>query len=37
MTLTELIKEDKETAEIHNNLLLNITLVQNYLKKLWGK
>tara|TARA_R100001377_G_C3160059_1_gene99382 strand:- start:145 stop:813 length:669 start_codon:yes stop_codon:yes gene_type:complete len=37
MTLTKLMKEDTATAEVYNNLLLNNTLVQNYLKKLWGK
>mgnify|MGYP003648315371 FL=1 len=37
MILTQLIKEDDKTAKIHNDLLLNNTLVQNYLKKLWGK
>ena len=37
MILTQLMKKDDGTAKIHNNLLLNITLVQNYLKKLWGK
>ena len=37
VTLTRLIKEDGATAEVHNDLLLNNTLVQNYLKKLWGK
>jgi len=35
--LTELIKKDYRSAEVHNDLLLNNTLVQNYLKKLWGK
>ncbi len=35
--LTQLIKKDDGTAKIHNDLLLNNTLVQNYLKKLWGK
>ena len=30
-------KKDNETAKVHNDLLLNNTLVQNYLKKLWGK
>ena len=33
----ELMKKDDGTAKIHNDLLLNNTLVQNYLKKLWGK
>jgi PKHD-type hydroxylase len=37
MTLTKLMKEDDATAEVYNELLLNNTLVQNYLKKLWGK
>jgi len=37
MTLTKLMKEDDTTAEVYNELLLNNTLVQNYLKKLWGK
>ena len=37
MTLTRLMKEDGATAEVYNELLLNNTLVQNYLKKLWGK
>ena len=37
MTLTKLMKEDDDTAEVYNELLLNNTLVQNYLKKLWGK
>jgi len=37
MTLTKLMKEDTATAEVYNELLLNNTLVQNYLKKLWGK
>jgi len=31
------MKEDDATAEVYNELLLNNTLVQNYLKKLWGK
>ena len=35
--LTQLMKKDDGTAKIHNDLLLNNTLVQNYLKKLWGK
>ena len=35
--LTQLIKKDYRSAEVHNDLLLNNTLVQNYLKKLWGK
>ena len=37
MILTQLMKKDDGTAKIHNDLLLNNTLVQNYLKKLWGK
>ena len=37
MILTQLMKKDNETAKVHNDLLLNNTLVQKYLKKLWGK
>ena len=37
MTLTQLMKKDDETAKVYNDLLLNNTLVQNYLKKLWGR
>ena len=37
MTLTQLMKKDDETSKTYNDLLLNNTLVQNYLKKLWGK
>jgi hypothetical protein len=31
------MKKDDETSKTYNDLLLNNTLVQNYLKKLWGK
>ena len=40
MVLTQLMKEDTKIVQLsktYNDLLLNNTLVQNYLKKLWGK
>ena len=35
--LTQLMKKGDESAKVYNDLLLNNTLVQNYLKKIWGK